>query len=401
MALTDRLKAWAANNLPFVFSLLRTLKPILVFREFALVTRFDDVQEVLSRPDAFDVTYAEKMGVVTDGGNFFLGMSDTPTYTRDVSNMRIVMHRGDLETIISPMIKRLSSEIILDSRGTLDAVQELTKLVPARFVRDYMGIAGPTEAELIDWTTYMFQYLFFPNNPAEVDAAAVSYAAQARDYLDQLIAERKQNSQGVDDIIARCIALQKSETPGMTDLDIRNNMIGIIIGAIPTTSKCAALVIDYLLDHPVLLASAQDAARRDDDVSIRQTVLEALRFNSFGAGIFRVATEDYRLARGYLRSRRIKKGTTVLAATQSAMLDGRKVERPGRFRLDRPAHAYMHFGYGMHTCFGAHINLVQIPIIVSAMLKCPGLRRAEGEKGVMQYRGPFPDSLTVEFDTPA
>lgn len=400
MTLTDRLKAWATNNLPFIFSLLRTLKPILVLKEFALVTRFDDVQEVLSRPDELGVTYAEKMSVVTNGGNFFLGMENTPTYTRDVSNMRIVVRRDDVDTKIAPMIERLSDEIISNKQGKLDAVQDFTKVVPARFVRDYMGIAGPTEAELIDWTTYMFQYLFFPNNPKDDDAKAVSYAEKCRNYLDRLIAERKQDPQPSDDIIARCLALQQSATPGMTDLDIRNNLIGIIIGAIPTTSKCAALVIDYLLDHPASLASAQDSARGGDNLIIRQYVLEALRFNSFGAGVFRIANQDYTIAKGCFRSKKIKKGTTILAATQSAMLDGRKLDSPGRFQLDRPRSAYMHFGYGMHCCFGEHINLVQIPIIVSALLKLPDLRRSEGAKGALQYRGPFPESLMLEFGAP-
>ena len=401
MTLTDRLKAWATDRLPFIFSLLRTLKPILVLKDFALVTRFDDVQEVLSRPDVLGVTYAEKMSVVTDGANFFLGMENTPTYTRDVSNMRIVVRRDDLDSIIAPMIERLSDEIISSKEGKLDAVRDFTKVVPARFVRDYMGIAGPTEAELIDWTTYMFQYLFFPNNPEDDDAKAVSYAEKTRNYLDQLIAERKQAPQASDDIIARCLALQQSETPGMTDLDIRNNLIGIIIGAVPTTSKCAALVIDYLLDHPALLPSAQDAARRGDNDIVRQTVLEALRFNSFGAGVFRIAKQDYTIARGCFRSKKIKKGTTILAATQSAMLDGRKLDKPGRFQLNRPSYAYMHFGYGMHGCFGEHINLVQIPIIVSALLKLSGLRRAEGAEGILQYRGPFPEGLSLEFDARA
>ncbi len=157
-------------------------------------------------------------------------------------------------------------------------------------------------------------------------------------------------------------------------------------------------MIDYLLDHPTLLVSAQDAARSGDNGTMRQYVLEALRFNSFGAGVRRIANRDYIVARGCLRSKTIKKGTIVLAATQSAMLDRRKIESPGRFRLNRPSYAYMHFGYGMHTCFGEHINLVQIPIIVSALLKLPGLRRAEG---IMQYRGPFPESLMLEFDAPA
>lgn len=398
MSFIDTVKSWATNNLPLIFGLLRTFAPILQIKDFTLVTRFDDVQEVLSRPNVFGVTYAEKMGVVTNGGNFFLGMNDTATYARDVSNMRILIRREDVDASIIPLVKRLSEDIIRSNNGKMDVVKELSGPVAARFVRDYIGIPGPSEAELIDWTTYQFQYLFFPDNPKEDDDKAVGYAKLTREYLDALIQKRKLQEKQPDDVISRCFALQRSGTPGMTDIDIRNNLIGIIIGAIPTTSKAVALVINYLLNHPHLLAGAQEAARNDDMAAIRQYVLEVLRFDSFGAGVFRIANEDYTLAAGTLHSKKIRKGGKVLASTQSAMLDGRQIDKPKQFRLNRPLYHYMHFGYGMHQCFGYYINLVQIPIIVMALLKCKGLRRNPAAPE-MRFRGPFPSSLEVEFDT--
>lgn len=381
--------------MPLAFALLRTFKPVLRFGGVTLVTRFDDVQEILSRPNTFGVTYAEKMGIITHGSNFFLGMDDTSTYARDVSNMRLLIRREDVDTIVAPLVRKLCDEVMVQSTGQMDVVQELSGPVAARFVRDYIGIPGPSEAALIDWTTYMFQYLFFPNNPKEVDDQAVAYAARTRDYLDALLQERKAAT-ATDNVISRCFALQASGTPGMMDADIRNNLIGIIIGAIPTTSKASAQVINYLLDKPELLAGAQEAARRDDIATLRQYVLEVLRFDAFGAGVFREAKEDYALGRGLICRRKIRKGEKVLASTQSAMLDGRKIPQPGKFRLDRPLYDYMPFGYGMHTCFGYYINLVQIPIIVGTALKQKGLKRAPD--GKMQLRGPFPSSLKVTFD---
>ena len=44
---------------------------------------------------------------------------------------------------------------------------------------------------------------------------------------------------------------------------------------------------------------------------------------------------------------------------------------PNDFRIDRPDYDYMHFGYGLHTCFGRYINMVQIPRIVQALLARP------------------------------
>jgi cytochrome P450 len=396
MPFTDSLPTLVQKHLPFFLGILRTFKPIVTIKGYTAVTRFTDVQEVLSRPDVFGVTYAKKMGVVTDGGNFFLGMDNTPTYTRDVSNMRILIRREDIETVIAPMITRLAAAEVARHSGSLDVVQDISGAVPARFVKEYMGIPGPSENDMIEWTTYLFQYLFFPNNPKDVDTKAAVYAKALREYLGGLLAVRKMETGAADDTIARSFALQRSGTLGMSDLDIRNNLIGIVIGAIPTTSRCVALVIDYLLDHPGLLASAQSAACNNDIALLRQYVLECLRFNSFGAGSFRIAKEDYVLASGTLRSTKIKKGDQVIALTQSAMLDGRQLDCPGDFKLDRPLHHYMHFGYGMHTCFGYYINLVQIPIIVAAILKRPHLRRIKNT--AMQYRGPFPISLPVEFD---
>lgn len=382
--------------MPLAFALLRTFKPILRFGGVTLVTRYDDVQEILSRPNTFGVTYAEKMGIITNGSNFFLGMDDTATYARDVSNMRLLIRREDVDTLVAPLVRRLCDEVMAKSNGQMDVVQELSGPVAARFVRDYIGIPGPSEEELIDWTTYMFQYLFFPGNPKEVDDRAIAYASQTRNYLDALLQDRKAAPSLKDDVIARCFALQESGTPGMTDNDIRNNLIGIIIGAIPTTSKASAQVINYLLDRPELLAGAQKAARKDDIATLRQYMLEVLRFDAFGAGVFREAKEDYALGRALFCRRAIRKGEKVLASTQSAMLDGRKIPQPGKFRLDRPLYDYMPFGYGMHTCFGYYINLVQIPIIVCAVLKQKGLKRAPD--GKMQLRGPFPSSLKVTFD---
>ena len=283
------------------------------------------------------------------------------------------------------------------AKGKIDVPPELGKLVATRLVGDYFGTPGWNELEFADAASAMFQYLFYPDDP-EVEKTALAAAAQCRVYLDDTIAERKRNRGQRDDVLERCLQLQDSGTPGMTDLDIRNNFIGLIIGAIPTTSKCAVLVLDYLLSQPNLLAQAQLAARADDNEAMTQYMLEALRFNAFAAGIARVAAEDYVVGKGPWRATKIPKGAKVLAATQSAMMDCLQIKSPRQFRLDRPDYQYMHFGFGLHTCFGQYINRAQIPRIVKAVLKRQGLRRAAGAAGQVQSTGPFPVHLVVEFD---
>ena len=386
--------AWVLNHLDLIFSILRWVKPNVVVKGNAVITRFEDVTEVLDRHWVFQVPYAEKMGKVTNGHNFFLGMQDTEQYTRDVSNMRLAARREDISEIVTPFVTNTCTDILAASNGKMDVIQKLTRVVPTRLLGRYFGTPGWNESEFTDAATNMFQYLFYPDDP-EVEKKALDAAEKTRNYLDQTITARKSYRGQHDDVIERCLKLQDAGMPGMTDLDIRNNLIGLIIGAIPTTSKSAAITLNHLFDNPQLLATALQAARVDDDAAMIKYVQESLRLNPFAAGIQRICAEDYVVAKGTLRSTKIPKGTVVLAATQSAMMDWRKIKKPKEFRLDRPAYSYMHFGYGLHTCFGQYINLAQIPAIVKAVLKQEGLRRVAD----MNVVEPFPVNLAIEFDT--
>jgi cytochrome P450 len=397
-AFAAELKTTAVAHPREIFALLRTLQPVLVLRDIALVTRSDDVHEVLARDTAFDVPYAEKMELITNGENFFLGMRNTPRYTRDASNMRIAVRRDDLGSVVGPTVDRTAQAIVAEAGGTLDVVKGLTRVVPARLVGAYFGTPGPSEGELIAWTSTLFQFLFFDqtNDPA-LRARAVTASAALNAYVDATIAERKAKPRDTDDVLARCLSLQKAGTPGMSDLDIRNDFIGIIVGAIPTTGTAAAFIVDELLNRPAELAAARAAAQAGDDDLLAAYAFEALRFNPMTPGIFRTANRDYTVAKGTSRATTIPKGTSVVAATQSAMFDSTLVDDPDSFRVDRPAYAYLHWSYGLHACFGQYINAVQIPRIVKALLLRDDLRRAPGDSGKLTKDGPYAGSLTVLF----
>jgi cytochrome P450 len=184
----------------------------------------------------------------------------------------------------------------------------------------------------------------------------------------------------------------------MDDSTIRTNLLGLYVGAIPTTSKCCTQALDELLKRPAELAKAQQAAESNNDPLLAEYVFEALRFNPNNPAVFRVAAQDYTIAKGTMHATLIPKGASVVAATQSAMFDARIVESPNEFRTGRPNYIYMHFGYGMHACFGQYVNRVQIPGILKPLLQRKGLRRAAGQAGQLTYSGPFPSSMTVEFD---
>jgi cytochrome P450 len=408
----DRLKAAlsTAQSLRLIFNVpLAFLPNLVISKQFitaypnngtALVTRYEDVMEVLSRDGDFEVVYEPRMLDITGGENFFLGMQDTPRYTRDVSNMRIAVRRNDVSDIIAPFAARKAAEIVAAAGGRIDVPHDLTLRVPAMLIGEYFGTPGPSEQKLIEWTSLMFWYLFIDlNSDPSVDAKAKAAAQQCRDYLDGAIRDRKQSPSSGDDILNRCLTMQGAKLPGMDDLGIRNNLIGLIIGAVPTTSKAAIQALDQLLDRPDILEAAQRAARADDDRLFASYIFEALRFNPVNPLIYRRAAREAVIASGTLRKRTIAKDTMVLAVNLSAMFDPLKINSPGQFRVDRPADNYILWGYGLHTCFGAYINQAMIPAILKPLLKTTRLRRANGAPGKIDTAGtPFPAHLVLEFD---
>jgi cytochrome P450 len=366
----------------------------------AIVTRHQDVVEVLDRNADFEVVYEPKMRAITGGENFFLGMQDTALYERDVSNLRLAMRRDDVAAIVEPAARRLAEQLVAKQTNRIDVPKDLSLLVPTAIVTEYFGITGAENNDLIDWASLMFWYLFIDlaGDPA-IASKALDAAASCRSAIDAAIVSRKATGVAKDDVLGRCLVLQKANQSGMDDLGIRNNLIGLVIGAIPTISKACVQALDQLLDRPQALESAQAAARGSDNALLAAHVFEAFRFNPVNPVIYRRAACDATIAAGSLRARKIPKGTMVLASNLSAMFDPLKIEAPESFRIDRPWGEYMLWGYGMHTCFGAYINRAVMPAILKPLLAKPGLRRAAGNAGWIDRGGtPFPQHFSVEWD---
>lgn len=401
------LQFWLANKPRALFDELRPVAPILMLPGLALVLKHDDVVDVLARDTDFNVSsYAAKMHRVT--GDFFLGMPDGATYEREVSIMRLASSRNDLPRLELDM-EKWANECVgaKAASGQLDVVGDVARRVPGRLVSDYFGASGMPEPQLLQWLRDLFHDIFI--NPGDQDPAVKEAAALASTQLcaqlDQLIAAQMEAARTgaplPDTVLARCVAMAATPETALDPLGIRRNIAGLIVGTIDTTSECVAKVIDYLLDQPKLLDAATTAAHQGTLDDVRGYVYEALRFNPQAPSLIRVAGQDTVLAAGTEHSTAIPAGTTVIVALMSAMFDVEAFPAPEAFNPSRPERSYLHFGSGMHQCFGRYINRLQLPIIVRAILRLPGLRRAAGASGTMTFDGPFPNQLLVEFDTKA
>jgi cytochrome P450 len=178
---------------------------------------------------------------------------------------------------------------------------------------------------------------------------------------------------------------------------IRAELLGMLTGFVPTNTIASGNVLEMLLRRPKFKARAEAAALADDDELLWRCLYETMRFKPINVGPFRECAEDYTIADGSSRGKRIPAGTRLLVSTQSAMFDERGVVEPKKFDPNRRSHESMVFGYGLHWCIGAFLAGAQITQTFKPLLK-RGLRRARDGEGKLRTVGLMPAHLTVEFD---
>ena len=383
-----------------VSALLRRFFPFLKIGKKLIVTRHKDVTEILRRDSDFTISQINGPNINDLNGKFILGM-DCPEYGGEAYLLRKAIHPEDPDKIFS-MVND-SAEGIVNSAGDagrIDAVADLSRNVAVDIVDQYFGVPAPDgNRELMkEWMRTLFHGIFLnlSNKPDIRNAALASYRGLS-EYLTKLVAERKQ-SPARDDFIGRLIAMQDDPKTRMDDNGVQRNVAGMIVGAVDTTSKTAALALDQILGRPHVLSAAQKAAETHDLRHLGHIIREALRFNPHNPIIIRYCTRDTAVGTG-AKTRNIKEGTTVYAVTLSAMFDKAAFPHPREFRADRYDANYLHFGYGLHSCFGQYINEISIPALLAPLFRLNGLRRAHGPAGKLVFDGPFPNHLVVEFNT--
>jgi cytochrome P450 len=385
------------------FELMRRTDPIVSLPGgVTIVALNEDVKEVLGDPARFTADlYGPKMEAVT--GPFILGVDDVPLYHHDHAALDRAVTREDLPLLAERMYE--TAQGLVAARrddGEIDVVTQLADPAIDSAIAAYFGTPGPDPETHARWARNIFQELFINvGNLPTVRERALADAAQWRVHLDGLIDARKRRLQAgedlPDDVLTRLLRFQDAGEPNLHDIAIRHNILGNITGWIPTISNAFARIVDELLEREDELAGAQAAARAGDRELVAAYCFEASRFNPQNFALLRYVPKDAVIAAGTDRETTVKAGSTVFAATLSAMHDERAIEEPDAFRTDRPWSDYMLFGHGLHTCYGQQIVRAQLPAMAHALFEGPRLRRARGRDGKLRFEGPYPAGLTVRI----
>jgi cytochrome P450 len=157
--------------------------------------------------------------------------------------------------------------------------------------------------------------------------------------------------------------------PGLTDAELRDNLITLLLAGHETTATALAWTLHELARDREQLLAAQGAADTGDTGYLEAVFKESLRLHPIIYEVARRITEPVEVG-GY----RIPAGATVMPAVGLVQSDGRHHPEPDRFDPRRfidgqpAANTWIPFGGGARRCLGAAFSQLEATIVLRQVL---------------------------------
>jgi cytochrome P450 family 135 len=208
---------------------------------------------------------------------------------------------------------------------------------------------------------------------ADIDELLFAEIAQRRS--DPALNER-------EDILSLLIAARFQDGSAMSDRDLRDQLVTLLLAGHETTATGLAWTFDLLLRHPTTLARLTAEIDRGEDAYLRAVVSESLRLRPVVPLAGRRLASDLQTGGSSLPA-----GTDVapviwLTHTRADLYPEPFAFRPERFLDAAPSgYGWIPFGGGIRRCLGASFAEMEMRVVLETVLRRSALepvsRRAE------------------------
>ena len=193
------------------------------------------------------------------------------------------------------------------------------------------------------------------------------------------IAERRaaEDFEQREDILSMMMQARFEDGAEMSDTDLRDQLMTLLLAGHETTATALAWTFDLLLRHPAQLTRLRDSLEAGEDDYLRATISESLRLRPVvplaGRRLNKELTAD---------GLTLPAGTDVtpaiwLAHTRADVYPEPFAFRPERFLEDAPdTYAWIPFGGGIRRCIGAAFAEFEMRIVLREVLTRCELRKA-------------------------
>jgi cytochrome P450 len=181
--------------------------------------------------------------------------------------------------------------------------------------------------------------------------------AQFAMYFAGVIAERRPRAADADDLISLLIR-PSAEGEVLSDMEIVSFCVLLLVAGNETTTNLIGNSAYHLMQQP------EQWRKLVADPSLdRSLIEESLRYDAPIQGFFRNTTQEVEVAGVTIPADR-----KVMLLYGSANRDDTKFEHAARYQIERNPSDHLAFGFGPHTCLGAHLARLEMRVLLRHVL---------------------------------
>ncbi|MEV6158238.1 cytochrome P450 [Nonomuraea sp. NPDC052129] len=348
--------------------------------EATLLTRYEDVKQVLSDPRFtrhLDAPDAARVSADASGGSFAKRRTGMATSVGEGHQQwrRLVGKAFTVKRVMAmqPRMVAMSEQLIdamVEQGAPADLVSGLGFPLPVWVICDLLGVPDEDRFRFPYWSDTLLNMTKFEQK--EIDAAQADF----NDYLTAHIAAKK--AEPGDDLISALLALVE-EDGLMTEAVVLGTCQGLLVAGHETTANMIGKMV------AMLLADRRQWERLLADPSlIRSAVEEILRYDANpGFGMPRYLTEEVEVAGTTLPA-----GTTVVCSLASANHDEDAFAQAGDMDLGRSPNVHLAFGVGPYSCLGQALARTELQTVLAVLLRrLPSLELAVPARELARREG--------------
>jgi cytochrome P450 len=326
---------------------------------FWSLTRYDDIVAVSQNSTLFrnqPTTYiGDQSEEEAQHEGWFLNM-DPP---------RHFVLRSVVQKVFSPKgveayranAERLAAELVLAAKkkGEVDFAREVAQPYPVAVICDLLGAPPSDRARM----HYLTQHALAGDAPELGGPASIpQHFKELNDYGAALSRERRKAPK--EDLVSFLIAADV-EGRKLTDEEVGIYFQLLVTAGMETTGTVGSHMMRLFLENP-----DQMALWAADLQGLSSTAVEEMiRLVTPVMHMRRTAAEDTEIA-----GQKIAAGDKVVMWYISGNRDETKFDAPDSFRVNRSPNAHMGFGGGgRHSCLGAHLARLELPILARLTLE--------------------------------
>jgi cytochrome P450 len=354
-----------------VFNRLREEGPVFYLPELDhyIVTRFDDIQQVLLDRDTWSASNASSPLIspcsaakaILDAGFErvpTLNNADPPRHGPMRKSVLAVMTPRRLNAL-EPTLRAYASHLVdgVVANSVVDLVEKLGFPFPGYAAFSLLGFPEEDTDMLREWSAkrVLFTYgRLDEDQQIEVAKEIVAFWQ----YVKAHVARRR--AMRTDDMTSDLLTLSDEKPEQLNDFDIVNMVYSMALAGHETTSNTIASGLRALLSD-----RSQWELLIDNPTRIPKAVEEILRYDGPVLNHRRVAKVDAAVGDSVIPA-----GGKVFMCFASAAHDPRQFVDPDAFMIEREdAELHMAFGKGPHYCLGAPLGRLEVRIVLELLIE--------------------------------